>query len=457
MWPSTPVRELTPEKDDADSRPLAGIRVVEMGIAMAGPLTARYLGYFGADVIRVESRRRPDSLRASRAAWLPPDTSPDIAQDTWPLLSLSSADKRGIVLEIDREDGYRAFTQIIAAADVFVTNLSADAIPRLRIGYDDIRAIRPDIIYLAMTAFGHDGPYRSFRTWGMNLCALAGLDAMVGWPDRDPTGIGMSFPDYPSALIGVTAIVAALQRRRRTGGGARLELPQFPMSVNCIGPAVVDAALGRDTHPRRGNRAANGEAQGVYPCAGDDRWVAVTIADGDMWRALCSVDGLRALGADARFASAGGRGQHQDDIDAYLAAWTRCRSDWQAAAELQEAGVAAAPVFDSWDVLGDPHLASRSYFQLAPSMRFGFDLVNRPAAAPAELTQQTRTAAPAMGEHTSEVLRDVAGLPAAEIDHMLADGTAYQMSDPGVRLERPYLSWIGALMRLPWPRRREAR
>jgi benzylsuccinate CoA-transferase BbsF subunit len=439
----TPSHELTPYKDDAGSRPLAAIRAVEIGIAMAGPLTARYLGYFGADVIRIESRRRPDSLRVSPASWLPPGT-----QDTWPLPNLSSADKRGIVLEIDREDGYQALTQIIAAADVFVTNLSADVIPRLRIGYDDIRAIKPDAIYLAMAAFGFEGPYRSFRTWGMNLCAVSGLDAMVGWPDRDPTGIGMSFPDYPSALIGVTAIVAALQRRRRTGDGARLEPPQFPMSVNCIGPAVVDAARGRDSYPPRGD-------EGVYPSSGDDRWVAISVADEDMWHALCSVDGLQALAADARFASAAGRAEHQDEIDDCLAAWTLRRGDWQAAAELQEAGVAAAPVFDSWDVLGDPHLASRSYFQLAPSTRSGADLVSLPAAAPTEPSRQAHRAAPAMGEHTREVLPDVAGLSVTAIDQMLADGTAYQMSDPNVRLERPYLGWVGTLMLLPWPRRRD--
>jgi benzylsuccinate CoA-transferase BbsF subunit len=456
------MRPLTPEPDPAaepaaaSALPLAGVRVAEIGIAMAGPLTARYLGYFGADVIRIESRRRPDSLRVSRSSWLPPGTSPDVAQDTSPLLSLSSADKRGIVLEIDREDGYQAFTEIIRSADVFVTNLSADVLPRLRIGYDDIAAIRPDIVYLATTAFGHEGPYKSFRTWGMNLCAVSGLDAMVGWPDRDATGIGMSFPDYPSALIAVTAIVAALQRRRHTGQGARLELPQFNMSVNCIGPAVVDAVLGRDSYPPRGNRAAGGEVQGVYPAAGDDRWIAVTVTGEGMWRALCSVDGLRHLGGDPRFASAAGRADHLDEIDGLLAAWTRQRSDWQAAAELQEAGVAAAPVADAWDVLGDQHLASRSYFQLAPSARFGTDLVSRLAAAPAELTQQVRSGPPAMGQHTREVLGGVAGLPAPVIDQLLADGTAYQMPGPGARLERPYLSWIGALLRLPWPSRREA-
>ena len=448
--------EHDPRPAEASAFPLAGIRVVELGIAMAAPLTARYLGYFGADVVRVESRRRPDSLRVSRSSWLPAGTSPEVAQDTWPLLNLSAADKRGIVLEIDRDDGYQAFAQLIAAADVFVTNLSADAIPRLRIGYADISSIKPDVIYLATTAFGHDGPYKSFRTWGMNLCAVSGLDAMVGWPDRDPTGIGMSFPDYPGALLATTAIVAALQRRERTGQGARLELPQFNAAVNCIGPAIVDAALGRDSFLPRGNRSAGGGIQGVYPSAGQERWVAVTVADDIMWAGLCSVDGLDGLASDARFATASGRADHLDEIDRLITEWTSSRSDWAAAAELQEVGVAAAPVFDAWDVLGDPHLASRSFFQLAPSARFGADLVTRLAAAPAELTQQVRSAAPAMGEHTREVLRDVAGLTDAVIDRMLLDGTAYQISEPHIRLERPYLSWIGSLLRLPWPHRREA-
>ncbi len=304
-----------------------------------------------------------------------------------------------------------------------------------------------------MTAFGFEGPYRSFRTWGMNLCAVSGLDAMVGWPDRDRTGIGMSFPDYPSALMAVTAIVAALQRRRRTGDGARLELPQFQMSINCIGPAVVDAALGRDAHAARGNRAVNGDVQGRLSGGRRRSLGRDHHRRRDAWRGLCSVDGLQALGTDSRLATAAGRAAALDEIDEFLGAWTRRRSDWQAAAELQEAGVAAAPVFDSWDVLGDQHLASRSFSQPAPSARCAADLVTRPAAAPTGLTQQVGRGPPALGEHTREVLRDVAGLPPEAIDQLLADGTAYQMPDPGTRLQRPYLSWIGTLLRLPWPGR----
>ena len=149
-----------------------------------------------------------------------------------PLLNLSSAEKRSIVLEIDKPQGYEAFSRIVAAADVLVTNLSADVIRKLRIGYDDIQAIRPDVIYLATTAFGHDGPYRSFRTWGMNLCAVSGLDSMVGWPDRDPTGIGMSFPDYPTHCSRCPRSCRAATPPPH-GGRCHLDLPQFKISLNC--------------------------------------------------------------------------------------------------------------------------------------------------------------------------------------------------------------------------------
>jgi benzylsuccinate CoA-transferase BbsF subunit len=435
---------------DVGLLPLAGIRVVEVGYAMAGPLTARYLAHFGADIVRVESCRKPDSLRVSHASWLSADIGPGVARDTMPLLNLSSAEKRSIVLEIDKPQGYAAFARIVATADVLVTNLSADAIPKLRLRYDDIKAIKPDVIYLATTAFGHDGPYRSFRTWGMNLCAVSGLDAMVGWPDRDPTGMGMSFPDYPTALIAVSAIVAALQRRRSTGAGAHLELPQFNISLNCAGASLVDAALGGTGYAARGHREAGAAPQGVYPARGEERWVAISVADDAMWAALCRVGGLGGLAGDPRFASAAGRAEHHDELDEALSSWTGRRTDWEAASELQEAGVAATPVLDSWDALGDPHLASRDFFQVAASSRFGADLVCRPAAVPSGTAAQVRRASPGMGEHTRQILRD-AGLEEPAIEQLISGGVCAEMSEPGRRLRRPYLSWIGRLLRLPWP------
>jgi len=371
--------------------------------------------------------------------------------DTSPALNASTSDQRSIVLELDRPGGYEAFRRIVSAADVFVTNLSTDTVSKLGLAYHDIVRERPDIIYAASTAFGSSGPYQSFRTWGMNLCAAAGIEDMVGWPDRDATGILMSFPDYPSALLTATTILAALRRRRQTGQGCRIELPQLNVSLNAIGPVLIDAAFEGTAHGRRGNRSAFGAPQGVYACRGDERHVAISAADELGWISLCTVAGLEGLAADARFATAEGRMQHHDELDASLAAWAAQHTDWEAAALLQESGVAAAPVFDHWDVLGDHQLASRDYFQLATSTRFGVDIVNRPGVFLPETAEPVTAAAPSMGEHSREILAEWGGLPGEQIDELLDEGIAMTAVCPELQLRRPYLDWIGRLVRVPWP------
>ncbi len=188
---------------DGRHLPLAGIRVVELGYGIAAPVVARNLAQFGADAIRVESRRKPDSLRVGGAGWIPKDYDPGVRWDTMPSLNFSSTSKRSIGLELDSDVGHGVLLRLVARSDVFVTNMSADVIPRLRLTYADLSAVRPDLIYLAMPPFGDPrSPYRSFRTWGHNLSAISGIDRLIGWPDRDPVQLGFAYPDYVSAQAG---------------------------------------------------------------------------------------------------------------------------------------------------------------------------------------------------------------------------------------------------------------
>jgi crotonobetainyl-CoA:carnitine CoA-transferase CaiB-like acyl-CoA transferase len=437
---------------DADPvLPLAGVRAVELGYGIAAPVAARNLAQFGADVIRVESVRRPDSLRLAGAGWIPPEVGQAVRQDTLPSYNFSSAEKRSLGLELDTAAGRSVFDALVATADVFVTNMSEHALDELRLRDEDLRPLRPDLVYLSLPAFGSSGPYRSFKTWGHNLGAISGIDALIGWPDRDPVQIGFAYPDYVSALAATVAIVAALRRRDATGEGARLELSQYAMALACLGGEITEMQLTGRAPAATGNRSPAGAPQGLYPVRGEDRWVAVSVEDDGTWRALTTVPGLEPLGEDPRFATFDARCTHHDELDAVVAAWTRTRTGWEAAAELQAFGVPAFPVLDSWDLVADTHLSARDFFHALPHARFERDLVFGQAAVLSATPARAEHAAPAMGEHTRDVLTEL-GFADGEIDQLVADGTAHVMERTDVQLERPYLHWIDKVMPLvPWP------
>jgi benzylsuccinate CoA-transferase BbsF subunit len=431
--------------------PLAGIRVLELGYGIAAPVAARNLAQFGADVIRVESRRRPDSLRLGGAGWLPRGFDPSIRQDTLPALNFSSAEKRSLGLEIDHEDGRAVFERLVAAVDVVITNMSERALTELGLRDEDLRTLKPDLVYVSLPAFGSDGPYRMYRTWGHNLSAASGVDYLIGWPDRDPVQIGFAYPDFVSAQAATVAVLAALRRRKATGEGAHLELWQYAMTLSCLGPAIVAAQLSGRAPSALGNRDADRAPQGVYPAKGTERWVALSVQDSTMWRSLCRVPGLEPLGDDARFATLEDRVSHHDALDEALAAWTIERTDWEAATELQWFGVAASPVLDSWDLVADPQLAAREFFHALPHARFPRDLVFGQAVRLSETPPRAERAAPAFGEHSREVLRELAGIDDATVDALVDAGVVHVIEHDDVVLERPYLHWLRKMQRLvPW-------
>ncbi|MET0143197.1 MAG: CoA transferase [Ilumatobacteraceae bacterium] len=431
--------------------PLEGIRVIEFGYGIAAPVAARNLGQFGADSIRVESRRKPDSLRVGGAGWIPKGYDPGVRWDTMPSLNFSSAGKRSIGLEIDSDDGYAVLQQLVARSDVFITNMSADVLPRLRLTYADLQAVRPDLVYMSMPPFGDArSPYRSFRTWGQNLSAISGVDRMIGWPDRDPVQLGFAYPDYVSAQAGTMAVVAALDRRDRTGQGCEIELSQYEMALAAIGPAVLELGLRGTVRSTNGNRVEGVAPQGIYPCRGPERWVAVSVRDDDMWAALGTVRGLTHLAGD-RYATVALREAAADALDEQLTAWTSVRTDWEAATELQLAGVAASPVEDPWDLLTDPHLAAREAFRVLPHPRFGGDLVFGQAVTMSDTEPRFARAAPGLGQDSRDILTAVVGMEDEEVDRLVAAGVVHEMNRPDTTLERPFLHWIHTVSHLPWP------
>jgi benzylsuccinate CoA-transferase BbsF subunit len=329
--------------------------------------------------------------------------------------------------------------------------VSEEALVELAIDDASIRALKPDIVHVTLPAFGSSGPYRSYRTWGHNLAAASGIDHLIGWPDRDPVQIGFAYPDFVSAQAATVAVLAALRRRAQTGVGACIELWQYAMAAACLGPTIVAAQLDGRAPVANGNRSPDRAPHGVYPARGTERWVAISALDDAMWDGVCRVPGLEQLADDPRFATHAQRVAHQDALDVALSEWTAERTDWEAATELQSFGVAATPVFDNWDLVADPQLDARDFFHALPHARFPRDLVFGQAVRMSDTPPRAEHAAPAFGEHSRDILRELAGLDDATIDRLVAAGVVHEMEPADVVLERPYHHWLGHVQRMvPW-------
>jgi benzylsuccinate CoA-transferase BbsF subunit len=425
---------------------LDDVSVVELSIAIAAPSCGRALAFHGAEVVKLESRTNPDVARLFGSAWAR-DLDLPVYMDTSPYLPEMSAGKRSLGVDLKVDEGRRAALALLAHADVFLTNYSTPAVRGLGLGYEDIAAVNPDIVYVALPGFGSDPaqPYYEFLAWGPNQAPLVGLDMLTGYPDQQPAGIAtIAPPDYFAGLHALAAVLTGLEHRDRSGEGSFVDIAQFETTVSCLGPFLVDHALTDRTAERSGNRSAWLAPQGCYPCLGADAWVAITVADDEEWAAMARVIGGPV--ADPRFCRLCDRLALHDDLDELIGAWTLARTAADAAGRLQDAGVAAYEVLDNIGVLHDPQVRDRTWFQVAPSTRFpDGDAFNGHPIRLSETPGRWWRAGPSMGEDTVAVLTERAGLTPAEVDALVASGAAYTAADPDTTLRRPYIDYAEVL------------
>ena len=422
--------------------PLAGLRVFELSIAIAAPNCGRYLAHYGAEVFKVESPKNPDVARLFASSWARgrPELAP-VLLDTSPYCSEMSAGKLSIALDLKHPRGLEAGRMLIAACDIFLTNYSAPAVRALGLDYESVRAMRPDIVYVALPGFGSDPslPYYNYLAWGPNQAPLVGLDNLTGFPDQPPCGVAaIAPPDYCSSLHGTVAVLAALEHRDATGEGTFVDVSQFEATVALLGPYVFEHSLTGRVQDRTGNRGPGAAPEGVYPSRGDDAWLAITVTADAEWAALGRVAGSPAWAADARFATHDARLKHLDEIDELLAAWTASYTASELAAWLQEAGVPAYPVLDNFSLVADPQVRDRRFYQVRRSSRFGRDLFTGHPMHFSETPGDVDRAGPILGEDTEPVLRDVCGYGDDEIASLIEAQAAFGPPLPELVLTRPY-------------------
>ena len=334
---------------------LAGIRVVEFGPYVALPLTGRILGSLGAEVIKVETNKVLDEM-AFIPAWSRGAGQPEYQRA-----------KRRITLDVRTHAGRDLMLQLASISDVFMTNFRRNVLHRWGIDFPAIRRQRPDAVIMWQTGLGGHGPYYTYKSFGILVQHLSGVSLMTGLPDEPPGVVNTSYSDYHTGVFQPAAIIAALMRRRLTGKTATLESSIFKSGVATGGPALLDyQANGGRSPRRRGNRDAWAVPHNVYPCAGADRYLAISVADDDQWQRLRQAMGNPDWAAAPEYETRLARRRHEDALDAAIAEWTRPQNAAVLMDTLQTAGVPAAIVSQGQDLHDSPHLQARNFYQETP-------------------------------------------------------------------------------------------
>jgi len=406
----------------SDSKlPLSGIRVANFGWVWAGPVVGQTLGFLGADVLKIESRARIDLTRM-----LPPFGEGIRDPDR----SLSNhacwAGNGSVSLNLKHPEGRALARELIARCDVVIENFGPGVMDGLGLGWDALRAVKPDLVMFSMPAAGLTGPLKDIRTYGLSLTSTTGLDSLVGYGDGTPIPVENAFSDPYNGIMGAFAILAALHHRDRTGMGQHVDYSQQEAVMQMVGPAFMDYALNGRSAGALGNRHPRAAAapHGVFPCAGEDRWIAIAVTNDDAWQALVAAMERPAWATAPELAALPGRLAALDDLHARLAAWTADQDDYELARRLQAAGVAATPVLNVADLLRDPHWRARGTF-IEVVHPLGFKETIYGAYVKTSRSAITVRPGPRIGQDNERVFKRLLGMDDARYQTLVAAQTIY--------------------------------
>ena len=386
---------------DGEGRlPLEGLRVVDFTHIWAGPYCTRILADLGAEVIKVESPRRGDGGRGKGVG----------------RYHAYSRNKLALAIDLRTDDGQRHIRTLISMSDVVAENFSVGVTRRLGVDYEHCRALAPSIVYVSLPAFGRTGPESGFVGMGATQEAMSGLLGISRYPGAVPSPTGVKYGDPNGGLLGAVAVLAAIHHRATTGEGQLIDLSQREANIFTLPEPVLDYVMNGRNAEGAGKRPDRAPA-GCYPCK-DGEWAAIDVETDRQLRALCAVVGLPGLADDRRFATPAERKRNEGELDGILGSWTRERSAESVMRLLQDAGVPAGAVFTNKQVAENEHFRARGFFQRDAEGRTHL-------AAPwrfSRVALGVRRFAPELGQDNLHVLRDILGVPEADIRAMERKG-----------------------------------
>lgn len=396
---------------------LDGVTVVEFGGYAAGPAIGKYLANFGARVLHVESRSHPDGFRLQ----YPPYKDDRVGMERSGCFAFFNDSKQGVSLDVKNPRAVALIYRLIARCEIVIENMRPGVMSRLGLGYPELRAHNPGLVMLSTSNLGQTGPRATHPGFGSQLSSLSGFTELIGAAGGPPSCLYGPYIDMIAVAYGGAVALAALDRQRRTGEGAYVDLAQYEAGLQFVAPALLEYTTSGASPTRDGNRDPVAIPHGCYPCRGD-RWVAISCWDDDEWGRLAGATGDASLASDGALACAAGRRAREADLNAALARWTRGREADDVVAALHRANVHTAPVNTMRDLYADPQLDARQVWQSFDHAELGPMRYRMVSYQLSRTPGRVRSAAPRLGAHTEDVFRDWFGLGADEFAELSAQG-----------------------------------
>jgi benzylsuccinate CoA-transferase BbsF subunit len=384
--------------------PLQGYRVVDFGWVWAGTVLGHILADYGAEVIKVESKRRLDGLRLGRVFEL------GTALEINPTFHNLNRNKLSITVDIQQPKGVELLKKLIAKSDIVVENYSPGVMKKRGLDYNSLIKVNPNVIMISMSAAGSYGPLSHVVTYAPVISALSGIDSMVGYENDRPLGLKHAYADPTASLFGTFAVLGALRYREKTGRGQYIDLSQWEATTYLIGEAIMDYIMNNRVSGTQGNRHSAMAPHGIYPCKGNDQWVSIAVKTEKEWAGFCTAMGNQPWTKDPKFAQKYNRLCNVAELDKRVANWTSKHTDYEATSILQKNGVAAAPALTIDGIFVDPHFNKRRCFVDLEHPVVGGEVIYGLPWKISGTPHKKFRHAPLLGEHNNYVFGKILGL-----------------------------------------------
>jgi benzylsuccinate CoA-transferase BbsF subunit len=390
------------------------VRILAFTTGYAGPYAGRLLANYGAEIIKIESRKGGlDTFRHY-------GQHKDI--DAAPRFIECNLGVRSMAINLKHPTGARLIRELAGKADAVLQNFRPRVLDKLGLGDDELRKVNPKLVIVKLPGFGTEGPKSSYGTWGFNLTAFSGMTYLWNHPDQQrPIGSQGVYPDHLGFVMGPTLMVAALLNSRRTGRGVTIDLAQIEGTAATLGVTYLETSVNGDDPQPKGNHYAVAAPHGCYRCRGEDRWCVISARTDEEWRSLCGIIGKAALASDPRFATLTLRLQNRSALDALVEEWTQDRSAEEVMTRLQSAGVAAGVVQTGADLLKDVQLRQRNYFASFADSLIGPFEIPRSGILFRGMDEEPLRLPNRLGSDNDQILGELLGYDKATIEQWRAD------------------------------------